>query len=134
NGNVSVSNFPKTQAVNGTVNVGNQQAPTKYATASGSNGGTYSVLAPPPAGEAYHLGLVTIDVGCNIQYATGDTLATTGANGGQLAQVIIPQQGTSVLPFGGLTLGAGQGMTFSTNANSGSCWNVDVNYWLSPIR
>ena len=135
NGSVSVNNLPENSA--GALKVAPQStganAPDQYTTASGNNGGTYTVLPPPPSGETYHLGLVTIAVGCNIAYATGDTLATTGPSGGNISEVIVPQQGTAVLPFDGLVVGAGRGLSFSTNANSGSCWNVVVDFWLTPL-
>ena len=135
NGSVSVNNLPENSA--GALEVAPQStganAPDQYTTASGNNGGTYTVLPPPPSGETYHLGLVTEAVGCNPAYPTVATLSTTGSNGGNIANVIIPPNGRSVLPFGGLVVGAGQGLSFYTNANSGSCWWVTVDFWLTPL-
>ena len=128
NGSVSVSNLPENSA--GHLET-SPAAPTKYVTASGTGGGTSTVLPAPPTGEVYHLGLVTIDEGCNDAYPTGDALATSGPDAGNIANFIVPQQGNAVLPFDGLTLGPDQGLTFGSNASSSTCWSVTVDYWLS---
>ncbi|MHB1712491.1 MAG: hypothetical protein ACYCV7_14010 [Acidimicrobiales bacterium] len=144
NGNVSVNNFPKTQAVNGTVNVGNlpvkngqvqvsssggaaaPATPTSYGSVVSCGNGSYQLLQmlpPAPAGETYHLGLVTIVANAPLEY---DLVASNGSDVSSVnAQNNIPV----VLPFGGLALGAGQGLYLGTNTN-GCQARVTFDYWV----